>query len=66
MDKRLMELEIKMTFQENLVEELNEVIIRQQAQIDRLDQELKTLVAQFRSVQQLPPETTPDPPPPHY
>lgn len=66
MDKRLMELEIKMTFQENLVEELNEVIIRQQAQIDRLDLELKTLVAQFRSVQQLPPETTPDPPPPHY
>lgn len=39
-DRRLTELEIKASFTEDLVDQLNEVIVRQQAQIDLLIREL--------------------------
>jgi len=43
---RLTELEIKASFAEDLVEELNQVIIRQQAQIDLLIREVTALKLQ--------------------
>ena len=42
-DKRLTELEIKASFTEDTLEQLNAVIVRQQAQIDRLIRELVEL-----------------------
>ncbi len=42
-DKRLTELEIKASFTEDTLEQLNQVIVRQQAQIDRLIRELVEL-----------------------
>lgn len=42
-DQRLMKLEIKSSFTEDLVERLNEVIVRQQAQIDGLQRDLLAL-----------------------
>jgi SlyX protein len=42
-DKRLTDLEIKASFAEDTVEQLNEVVTRQQAQIDRLIRELVEL-----------------------
>ncbi|MFG6412322.1 SlyX family protein [Roseateles sp. DC23W] len=42
-DKRLTELEIKASFTEDTLEQLNAVIVRQQAQIDRLVRELVEL-----------------------
>ena len=65
-DQRLMELEIKSSFTEDLVERLNEVIVRQQAQIDRLQREVMVMREQagaadpgsFRSLR--------DEMPPHY
>ena len=40
-DQRLMDLEIKASFLEDLVESLNQVVIRQQQQIDLLVREVK-------------------------
>lgn len=65
-DARLTELEIKASFAEDLVEQLNQVIIRQQAQIDLLVREVTALKVQqpaeggpaFRSLR--------DELPPHY
>ena len=65
-DERLMELEIKASFSEDLVEQLNQIIIRQQAQIDQLILEVSELKRQapaeggpaFRSLM--------DDLPPHY
>ena len=66
-DARLTELEIKASFTEDLVEQLNQVIIRQQQQIDLLLRELADLRLQqpaeggqpvFRSLR--------DDLPPHY
>jgi SlyX protein len=39
-DQRLTELEIKASFSEDLLDELNQVIVRQQTQIDQLIREI--------------------------
>jgi SlyX protein len=66
-DARLTDLEIKASFTEDLLDTLNEIVARQQAQIDRLINELSTLrnqvptadgAAAFRSLR--------DELPPHY
>jgi SlyX protein len=67
-DSRLTELEIKAALAEDLVDKLNEVIVRQQAQIDLLMREVARLarraepsaddVVPFRSLR--------DEIPPHY
>lgn len=65
-DHRLTELEIKASFSEDLLEQLNQVIIRQQQQIDALLREVTQLRQQM-------PEPSPagfsragDDLPPHY
>lgn len=65
-DKRLMDLEIKASFTEDLVEQLNQTIFQQQQQIDALIREVSQLRKQtpdggsggFRSLR--------DELPPHY
>ena len=63
LEARITELEMKVSFGEELADRLNEVIVRQQAQIDRLAQAVGQLrqdaaaqVAPFRSLrEELPP-----------
>ena len=43
LEKRITELEIKVSFAEDTVEQLNAVVVRQQEQIDRLVRELVEL-----------------------
>jgi SlyX protein len=43
MDARLDELEAKVAFAEDLIETLNQTVIRQQGQIDLLQQQLRLL-----------------------
>jgi SlyX protein len=67
MNERLVELEVRVAFQEHTLQELNEVVTRQQQQIDRLTQELATLKAQLATVAPslvIPKEE--ETPPPHY
>jgi SlyX protein len=45
-EKRLTDLEIKASFTEDLLDRLNEVIVRQQQQIDQLQRELARWLAQ--------------------
>lgn len=63
-DQRLTELEIKASYTEDLLDRLNEVVVRQQQQIDRLEREVAALrlqideapAAAFRSLRdELPP-----------
>lgn len=42
-EHRLTELEIKASFTEDLLDQLNQVVVRQQQQIDRLERELAGL-----------------------
>ena len=66
MESRITELEIKISYAEDLVDELNRVVFRQQQQIDFLARELDALRQQ---VQAAPPAQTSsllDELPPHY
>lgn len=64
-DKRLIDLEVKASFAEDLLDQLNRIVFRQQQQIEQLAREL----AEFR--QRIPQETGTlaglrDELPPHY
>ena len=65
-ESRLTELETKLAFAEDLLETLNQTVIRQQAQLDLFQQQLRLLHQQFQDA--LPDEarTLRDEIPPHY
>lgn len=48
-DARLTELEVKLAFQDDLLDTLNLTVTRQQQQIDLLQQQLRLLYQQMRS-----------------
>lgn len=63
---RLTELEIKATFAEDLVDKLNEIVIRQQAQLDALSRELAALKQLMPSGDTVQVRSLRDELPPHY
>lgn len=63
--ERITELEIKATFTEDLLEELNRTVVRQQQQIDLLVRELVTLREQADAAQPAV-RSLRDELPPHY
>jgi SlyX protein len=67
MENRLIELETRLAFQDNTLQELNAVVVRQQREIDALTRELETLKAQIRTLApELVASRTDEAPPPHY
>jgi SlyX protein len=65
-ESRITELEIKISFTEDLVDELNRMVYRQQLQIDQLIQELHGLRDQVRNAQPHEALSLRDELPPHY
>ena len=65
-DQRLTDLEIKASFSEDLLDELNQVIIRQQQQIDSLIQQLVQLREQRPETSTTALSRAADDLPPHY
>ncbi|MCL5059750.1 MAG: SlyX family protein [Candidatus Thermoplasmatota archaeon] len=65
-ESRLTELETKLAFAEDLLETLNQTVVRQQAQLDSMQQQLRLLHQQLQDA--LPDEarTPRDEVPPHY
>jgi SlyX protein len=51
MDDAIIELQMKVSFQDSLLEELNQVIIDQQDQIARLQLAIETLKVQMNTMQ---------------
>ena len=49
-DTRLEELESRLAFQDDLIENLNQVVARQDREIQRLQQEIAELKARFREL----------------
>ncbi|MDO8703941.1 MAG: SlyX family protein [Sulfuricaulis sp.] len=67
MKERLIELEVRMAFQEQTIQQLNEAVTSQQAQIDRLAKELAMLKSHLTGLAPslvIPQEE--EKPPPHY
>lgn len=66
LEERLTEVEIKLAFTEDLVDRLNDVIVRQQTQIDGLIRELVQLREQWPAPDAAPLHSPGDEKPPHY
>ena len=67
MSDDITDLEIQLTHQQHQVEELNELVYRQQQQIDALTSELRQIKDQLQIVlPSLVKETEEETPPPHY
>lgn len=65
-DQRLTDLEIKASYTEDLVDRLNEVIVRQQAQIDLLMREIAQWRQQDHAGDAITVRSLRDELPPHY
>lgn len=67
-ESRLTELETKLAFAEDLLETLNQTVIRQQRQIDSLQEQLRLLHRQIQDSQadDTEPRTPREEIPPHY
>ncbi len=67
MKERLIELETKISYQEHIIAELNDVVIRQQGQIDQLEKNVRRLQEHLKQPAN-PDIARPDDevPPPHY
>ena len=62
---RIEDLETKLTFQEDTIQKLNDVIVTCQTRIDELDAIVRMLTEQVRTAEPIiKPED--EPPPPHY
>lgn len=66
MESRLTEIEIKLSYTEDLVNELNRTVFRQQQQIDLLIGELRALREQVMNAQPAEQRSLRDEIPPHY
>ncbi|MBN8778674.1 SlyX family protein [Thiobacillus sp.] len=65
-DARLTELETKLAFAEDLLETLNQIVVRQQDQIDSLQQQLRLLNERLKDSRPDETRTPRDEIPPHY
>lgn len=67
METRIIEIESRLAFQEHTLQELNEVVARQQQEILQLGRDLEALRAQLRALApSLVAGQAEEPPPPHY
>jgi SlyX protein len=62
MDERLVNIEVKLAYQEDLLETLNQVVIELRGEIDTLRRKVDTFEQQMREGN----EDAADTPPPHY
>ncbi|MFM6962212.1 SlyX family protein [Polynucleobacter victoriensis] len=65
-DERITNLEVKLSFSEDLLEELNQTVYKQQQQIDALIKEVKALKLQMASNLPSDGNSPRDEIPPHY
>ena len=66
-EERLVNIEAKITFQEDLIEALNKTVYQQQQKLDRLEAVYKTLTSHIQSLAETGNESKPaNERPPHY
>lgn len=66
LEQRLIELETRQAFQDDTLQTLNDVLVDQQRQIDRLQHQLQVLAAGQEALQTQIDQEQVEPPPPHY
>jgi SlyX protein len=64
--ERLDALEIRLAYQDEMIETLNKTVTAQWAQIDALKRQVGRLTDQMLDAESRSPSALPEPPPPHY
>ena len=65
-DDHLVKIETKLSYQEDLLDQLNSIIIKQQKEIDSLKRELLLLQEKITTINESTENTNMDERPPHY
>ena len=65
-EEAIIELQTKLSFQEDLLESLNQVVIDQQGQIAKLQRTVEAMIGQMDSMQSATQENGQQEIPPHY
>ena len=66
-DERLEALEVRLAYQDQVIEDLNQTVIDQWKKIDALRRQLAELLDRVQEVEDSPAGSrAPEPPPPHY
>ena len=64
---RIVALEVRVTHQDRVIEDLNALVTEQWKQIEALAKQVERMADRLRRVEDnVPAPDTPDPPPPHY
>ena len=63
---RIAELETQLAFQDDLLQSLNKVVIRQEEQMSAIIRELQELRERITAMSSAPAKTNDEEPPPHY
>ncbi len=67
MEERITDIEIQLMHHERMIEELNEVVTRQQAKIEELQGDVRLIMQQLRTISPSAVKDAEDEePPPHY
>ena len=66
MNQQLIELETRIAFQDESIQQLSDVIYRQQQAIDQLQKQIQLLSGQFQNILHSLPDESQDDKPPHY
>jgi SlyX protein len=66
LQERLVELETRVAFQEHVLQEMGDVVARQQVEIERLTRLLKEVQDRLRGISAPVAEGADETPPPHY
>ncbi|UXY15897.1 SlyX family protein [Chitiniphilus purpureus] len=66
MEQRLTDLEIRLAFQDDLLDTLNRTVAQQQQQLDLLQAQLRELYRQLQSFEPAAPRAPAEEIPPHY
>jgi SlyX protein len=69
LDPQIIELETRLAFQDDLIEQLNSIVSNQQRQLDRLEASLNLIAEKLKGAESggaFPATHLDDEPPPHY
>jgi SlyX protein len=67
LDNRIIELETKVSYQDHIIQELNEAVTGQQQQIDAMEKHLKQMSEHMKAINPSDPaRPEEEAPPPHY
>lgn len=65
-DEKIIDIEIRMAYQDDIIQDLSDVVYKQQKQIDQLEKMMELMLGKLQDLSQNPTTKHLDEKPPHY